>query len=249
MTPSGHQPSLVIVTRSLRGTGFDYLPPRRGQRRRRAAPSWCKTSVSWLRRAGTRLLGAGPRPAHTCCQFARSDHQRRRSRAGHVSERVRQRVGGRGRPVGGRRPLGLVPLVSLPSRGGGPRLRGRPEQRGAADRARVRAARRPRPGDSTGGEPGHRVGLTRVEFDAPLTEVAPWIRPPMGRREPSGEGFVLVASTSNPAMYAQEWLASVPFALPRGWRARTPCCVREARSAFQCRPGRAGGARLTWPQY
>ena len=52
----------------------------------------------------------------------------------------------------------------------------------------------------------------RVVFDAPLAEVAPWIRPPMGRLEPSGDGCVLVGSTSNPAMYAQEWLTSVPFA-------------------------------------
>ena len=53
---------------------------------------------------------------------------------------------------------------------------------------------------------------TRVVFDAPLAEVAPWIRPPMGRLEPIGDGCVLVGSTSNPAMYAQEWLANVPFA-------------------------------------
>jgi len=52
---------------------------------------------------------------------------------------------------------------------------------------------------------------TRVVFDAPLAEVAAWIRPPMGRLEPSGDGCVLVGSTSNPVMYAQEWLASVPF--------------------------------------
>ncbi|KJK44077.1 ArsR family transcriptional regulator, partial [Lentzea aerocolonigenes] len=53
---------------------------------------------------------------------------------------------------------------------------------------------------------------TRVVFDAPLTEVAPWIRPPMGRLHPAGDGCVLIGSTSNPAMYAQEWLAAVPFA-------------------------------------
>jgi predicted DNA-binding transcriptional regulator YafY len=53
---------------------------------------------------------------------------------------------------------------------------------------------------------------TRVVFDAPLAEVAPWIRPPMGRLEPSGDGCALVGSTSNPAMYAQEWLARMPFA-------------------------------------
>jgi predicted DNA-binding transcriptional regulator YafY len=53
---------------------------------------------------------------------------------------------------------------------------------------------------------------TRVVFDAPLARVAPWVRPPMGRLEPLGDGCVLVGSTSNPAMYAQEWLPTVPFA-------------------------------------
>ncbi|MFD9701687.1 helix-turn-helix transcriptional regulator [Lentzea sp. NPDC059081] len=53
---------------------------------------------------------------------------------------------------------------------------------------------------------------TRVVFDAPLDEVAPWVRPPMGRLEPEGDGCVLVGSTNNPAMYAQEWLAAMPFA-------------------------------------
>ncbi|MFD1938491.1 helix-turn-helix transcriptional regulator [Nonomuraea mangrovi] len=53
---------------------------------------------------------------------------------------------------------------------------------------------------------------TRVVFDAAPGEVAPWVRPPMGRLEPLGDGCVLVGSTSNPEMYAQEWLATVPFA-------------------------------------
>jgi predicted DNA-binding transcriptional regulator YafY len=53
---------------------------------------------------------------------------------------------------------------------------------------------------------------TRVVFDAPMDEVAAWIRPPMGRLEQYGDGCVLVGSTSNPVMYAQEWLACVPFA-------------------------------------
>ena len=52
---------------------------------------------------------------------------------------------------------------------------------------------------------------TRVVFHAPPDQVAPWIRPPMGRLEPLGDGCVLVGSTGNPAMYAQEWLATVPF--------------------------------------
>jgi predicted DNA-binding transcriptional regulator YafY len=52
----------------------------------------------------------------------------------------------------------------------------------------------------------------RIVFDAPLAEIAPWIRAPMGRLEPLGDGCVLTGSTSNPSMYAQEWLATVPFA-------------------------------------
>ncbi|GHJ48333.1 transcriptional regulator [Catellatospora sp. TT07R-123] len=52
---------------------------------------------------------------------------------------------------------------------------------------------------------------TRVVFDAPPERVAPWIRPPMGRLEPLGDGCVLVGSTRNPAMYAQEWLSVIPL--------------------------------------
>ncbi|WP_037604314.1 helix-turn-helix transcriptional regulator [Streptacidiphilus rugosus] len=56
---------------------------------------------------------------------------------------------------------------------------------------------------------------TRVLFDAPTEQVAPWIEPPMGRLEPvgeAGERCRLVGSTRNPAMYAQEWLAAIPHA-------------------------------------
>lgn len=52
---------------------------------------------------------------------------------------------------------------------------------------------------------------TRVVFDAPLADVAPWVGAQMGRLEAAGDGCVLVGSTRNPAMYAQEWLASVPY--------------------------------------
>lgn len=52
---------------------------------------------------------------------------------------------------------------------------------------------------------------TRVVFDAPLADVAPWVGAQMGRLEAAGDGCVLVGSTRNPQMYAQEWLASVPF--------------------------------------
>ena len=52
---------------------------------------------------------------------------------------------------------------------------------------------------------------TRVAFAAPVEEVARWVRPPMGRLEPTDEGCVLVGSTSNPTMYAAEWLTRVPL--------------------------------------
>ena len=52
----------------------------------------------------------------------------------------------------------------------------------------------------------------RVVFMAPHSEVAPWIRAPMGRLEAHASGCVLIGSTGNPTMYAQEWLAAIPFA-------------------------------------
>jgi len=52
---------------------------------------------------------------------------------------------------------------------------------------------------------------TRVHFDASFDEVVRWIRPPMGRLEPTSDGCTLVGSTRNPTMYAQEWLARLPF--------------------------------------
>ncbi|WBB77991.1 WYL domain-containing protein [Micromonospora sp. WMMD882] len=52
---------------------------------------------------------------------------------------------------------------------------------------------------------------TRVVFHAPQEKVTPWIRPTMGRLEAAGDRCVLVGSTRNPTMYAQEWLATVPF--------------------------------------
>ncbi len=52
---------------------------------------------------------------------------------------------------------------------------------------------------------------TRVVFHAPYEKVVPWIRSVMGRLEPAGERCVLTGTTRNPSMYAQEWLAAVPF--------------------------------------
>jgi predicted DNA-binding transcriptional regulator YafY len=53
---------------------------------------------------------------------------------------------------------------------------------------------------------------TRVVFGSPAAEVGRWVRRPMGRLLSHPDGCVLVGSTNNPEMYAQEWLASVPFA-------------------------------------
>lgn len=53
---------------------------------------------------------------------------------------------------------------------------------------------------------------TRVVFDAPLPDVAPWVGAQMGRLEAAGDRCVLTGSTRNPAAYAQEQLARVPFA-------------------------------------
>jgi predicted DNA-binding transcriptional regulator YafY len=52
----------------------------------------------------------------------------------------------------------------------------------------------------------------KVCFDAPYDEVARYVRPPMGQLSPAGGGArcVLTGTTSNPAMYAAEWLAAIP---------------------------------------
>ena len=86
---------------------------------------------------------------------------------------------------------------------------------------------------------------TRVRFDAPLAEVAPWIRPPMGRLEASGDGCVLVGSTRNPTMYASEWLAGDAVRLlRRGWPG-TPGHGRVARRAVHGRGRSPVGHPLT----
>ena len=75
---------------------------------------------------------------------------------------------------------------------------------------------------------------TRVVFDLPLDEVAPWVNQPMGRLRELGKGCVLEGSTSNPTMYASEWLARMP--LP--FRVEEGPELREAVAAV--------AGRLTW---
>jgi len=65
---------------------------------------------------------------------------------------------------------------------------------------------------------------TRVVFDAPLGEVAPWVRPTMGDLSSLEDGrTVLVGTTSNAEAYAGEWLAGVPlpFVVEGGEELRT----------------------------
>ncbi len=54
---------------------------------------------------------------------------------------------------------------------------------------------------------------TRVEFDVPCAEAARHVRPPMGHLSSIDDGArcVLTGTTSNPAMYAGEWLAAIPI--------------------------------------
>jgi len=77
---------------------------------------------------------------------------------------------------------------------------------------------------------------TRVVFAAPAAEVAPYLRSAMGRLEPLDEHrCVVVGSTSNPQMYAGEWLAGLPFEFtveggPELREAVTGVAARLARS-------------------
>lgn len=54
---------------------------------------------------------------------------------------------------------------------------------------------------------------TKVVFDAPREEVARYATAPMGRLESIDDGrrCALIGATSNPAMYAGEWLAAIPI--------------------------------------
>jgi predicted DNA-binding transcriptional regulator YafY len=74
---------------------------------------------------------------------------------------------------------------------------------------------------------------TKVVFDAPWEEVARYVRPPMGRLERTGDGqrCVLTGTTSNPSMYAGEWLAAipVPFHVEGGPELRAAVAALSAR--------------------
>jgi predicted DNA-binding transcriptional regulator YafY len=84
---------------------------------------------------------------------------------------------------------------------------------------------------------------TRVCFDAPYDKAARYVRPPMGRLERTGDGkrCVLIGTTSNPAMYAGEWLAAIPirFHVEGGPELRAAVAAVAARltAALDARPG------------
>lgn len=80
---------------------------------------------------------------------------------------------------------------------------------------------------------------TRVVFEAPSGDVAPWIRPTMGHLDAHPDGCVLVGSTSNPAMYAQEWRATVPFEFRVEGGDELPSAV--AALAARCAAAVSGG--------
>jgi predicted DNA-binding transcriptional regulator YafY len=73
---------------------------------------------------------------------------------------------------------------------------------------------------------------TRVVFRAPLEQVRPWVRRPMGTLEAHPSGCVLVGSTRNPAMYAREWLAAIP--LPYSVEGGVELRAAVAELAEQC---------------
>ena len=83
----------------------------------------------------------------------------------------------------------------------------------------------------------------RVIFDAPCAEVARYVRPPMGRLERTCDGgrCVLTGTTSNPAMYAGEWLAAIPirFHVEGGpeLRAAVAAVAERLTAALGTRPG------------
>jgi predicted DNA-binding transcriptional regulator YafY len=94
---------------------------------------------------------------------------------------------------------------------------------------------------------------TKVIFDAPYDEVAPYIRPPMGRLSSTGHAkrCVLAGTTSNPAMYAGEWLAAIPirFHVEAGpeLRAAVAAVAQRLTAALGAAPGNERLQQITSP--
>ena len=94
---------------------------------------------------------------------------------------------------------------------------------------------------------------TKVIFDAPYDEVAQYVRPPMGRL--AGPATVSdaywPARTSNPAMYAGEWLAAIPirFHVQGGpeLRAAVAAVAERMTAALGAAPGHERLQQITSP--
>lgn len=78
-------------------------------------------------------------------------------------------------------------------------------------------------------------------FGGSPSDVAPWIRPPMGHLETHARGCVLTGSTRNPASYAQEWLAAIPVAFRveggNELRAAVAALASKCAASIADRPG------------
>ena len=76
---------------------------------------------------------------------------------------------------------------------------------------------------------------THVEFHAPHAEVARWVRPPMGRLDACDDGArcVLRGTTSNPHMYASEWLAPIPHPMLVVGGVELRCAVEGVATRLQ----------------
>ncbi len=81
---------------------------------------------------------------------------------------------------------------------------------------------------------------TRVTIAAPPEEVQRWIRPPMGRLEAHGAGSVLIGTTSDPGMYAREWLSGLPFPFRVEGGAGLRAAVAEVATQFAAAVGPGG---------
>lgn len=107
--------------------------------------------------------------------------------------------------------------------------------------APLHAARRPGSGCRACGEARRGLGVPHPRGVPSATgEGGTVVRPPMGRLEPDGDRCVLVGSTRNPSMYAQEWLATVPFdfSVEEGAELRAAVATVAARFSRALSPSR-----------
>ena len=184
-----------------------------------------------------------PDPAITSALVAAVAARRRGDR---LPQRVRQRVEGRGRPLGGRRALRpVVPAVPLPPRRRDPHLPHRPGPRGAAT---ATGSSRPPDLDPVAAlEENLGTGWeypTRVVFHAPP---AGWRRGSGRRWDGSSRRGRVRAGRQHqqPGDVRREWLANVPFdfRVEGGPELRAAVVRLAARFAAAVAGGRSTGGQ------